>query len=147
MTSPRTRMKSREHQHPHLRSARAFLICVTASVVALSCLARSCRPGRSHGPSVVLVPIESLRPDVLASSPLSDARDPIPSIRGLAAHGRSWRGIATSSDSLPSLASILTGAEPAAHGLLVDGVDRLPPPLRTLAERFAEAGYATGGFP
>jgi tetratricopeptide (TPR) repeat protein len=47
---------------------------------------------------------------------------------------------------LPSHASILTGRLPPRHGLRTNGMLGLPEETRTLAERFRDLGYRTGGF-
>jgi arylsulfatase A-like enzyme len=46
---------------------------------------------------------------------------------------------------LPAHASLLTGLGPSGHGIRDNGLYRLPDDLPTLAEAFAEAGYATAG--
>jgi len=47
---------------------------------------------------------------------------------------------------LPSHATLLTGAGQAEHGVGLHGRMALPDTLTTLAERLSEAGYATAGF-
>src|SRR5439155_8027640 len=47
---------------------------------------------------------------------------------------------------LPSHASILTGASPPVHGLRANGLFRLGPSLPTLATLLKSAGYRTGAF-
>lgn len=115
-------------------------------------------------PPVVLVTLDTTRADRLgcygyerATSPRLDelARDAV----------RHARAYSTSSWTLPAHASLFTGAYTYTHGarydadgplVLGDAIDHagakryrargLDPRLPTLAERFAEAGYATGGF-
>lgn len=116
--------------------------------------------GASHR-AVVLIVVDALRADHLgaygyethATSPNLDRR---------AADGRVFeRAWATSSWTLPSFGSILTGFLPAAHAAGVEVDDgseatfevvaarrfvTLPEAVPTLAERMAAAGFATGAF-
>lgn len=50
--------------------------------------------------------------------------------------------LATSSWTLPSTVSLLTGLAPHQHGVDTHG-ERLPPQLKTIAQRLREAGYLT----
>lgn len=47
---------------------------------------------------------------------------------------------------LPAHASLMTGLLPPEHGLHMNGGGSLPTHIVTLAERFNDAGYATGAF-
>jgi arylsulfatase A-like enzyme len=93
---------------------------------------------------VVLVTIDTLRPDHLASygyerrtSPLCDR---------LAEEGALFENVlATVSHTSPSHASMLTGLPPALHGVMLNG-ERLVEDVPTAAELFAAAGFATAGF-
>jgi len=95
-------------------------------------------------PDVVLVSIDSLRPDHLRA--YGYERDTSPVFDRLAAEGILFRdAVSTSSWTLPAHAALFTGLFDSAHGLIRD--DRaLAPAHRTLAELLAEAGYRTGGF-
>jgi hypothetical protein len=55
------------------------------------------------------------------------------------------RAITEAVDPVTSHMSLLTGTSPCSHGVR-SGRQSLDPSVRTLAERFAAAGYATGGF-
>lgn len=55
------------------------------------------------------------------------------------------RAITEAVDPLTSHMSLLTGTSPCSHGVR-SGRRALDTTVRTLAERFAEVGYATGGF-
>ena len=55
------------------------------------------------------------------------------------------RALAEAVDPVTSHMSLLTGASPCSHGVR-SGRRSLDASVRTLAERFAAAGYATGGF-
>jgi arylsulfatase A-like enzyme len=119
-------------------------------------------------PSIVLVVIESLRTDVVASygrdasSPFAavlerarastsgsgDARaSATPRLDALAAEGtrHAW-AFTDSPESVASHASIFTGLRVDEHGVGIFGRPTAPPELATLAEFLAEAGYQTAGF-
>ncbi len=93
--------------------------------------------------NVVLVSIDTLRADALASAPNLSAR---------AARGRSFtRSYALSNWTLPSHAGLLLSRGYLEHGLPLPGEDqafaypegRLPAAWTTVAEAFRAAGYAT----
>lgn len=105
---------------------------------------RQSRPPAAH-PDVLLVVADTFRADALADAP---------GLSALLRRGALWpRAVAPSNWTLPSFASILTARDPAEHG-----AGRAPTPegrpggrdyravrpgLPTLAEAFADAGYAT----
>jgi choline-sulfatase len=89
--------------------------------------------------NVVLVTIDTLRADRVG-------RGFTPAIDALAARGVAYATArATAPLTLPSHASMMTGALPPAHGVRENGVvfDRKTP---TLARTFKEAGYRTAAF-
>src|SRR5881628_3873738 len=85
---------------------------VSILLALLSCLAGlSCHRAVTGRPSIVLVTVESLRADRLMGK--APEHDPLPNLRALAAErGTTRRMLASSSDTLPSLASLLTGLSP-----------------------------------
>ena len=93
----------------------------------------------SDGPPVLLITVDTLRWDA--------ARD-MKSVQRIAAHGALWeRAMSTSSWTVPAMGTILTGQMPVGHGAGVNAEGRLQglePDVKTLAERFSDAGYATG---
>src|SRR6185295_18650413 len=89
--------------------------------------------------------IESLRADRIVGP--FHGLDPLANLRELSSHGTVRSVLASSSDSLPSLASILTGQGPERHGMLVEGLDRLPTGTPTLASVLGAAGFRTAGYP
>ena len=106
----------------------------------------SCRRASPRGSNIVLVTVESLRADRLLGK--APDRDPLANLRALAAaRGTTRRVLASSSDSLPSLASLLTGFSPGRHSTMVGSLDRLAETTPTLASTLAAAGYSTAGFP
>jgi arylsulfatase A-like enzyme len=101
--------------------------------------AGACRP--RVPPNLLLVVVDTLRQDHLGcyGYPLPTS----PSIDALAASGTRFEAAyATAPWTKPSVASMLTGLYPPAHGL--EGHQRhLLPALETVAERLSGAGYAT----
>jgi len=121
------------------RSTTAILACALA---ALACA--GCRGGRASRPNLVLISIDSLRPDHLSAYGYS--RQTSPTIDRLAREGvRFESAVSTTSWTLPAHAALFTGLYDSTHGL-VDNGQRLAPELVTLAERLAAAGYHTAGF-
>src|SRR5262245_1388652 len=114
-------------------------------VLALTLLtAPSCPSRTAPRANVVLVTVESLRADRLVGAPQSP--DPLAGLRAVAG-SRIRPLISSSSDTLPAMASLFTGTSPAVHRTLVEGVDRLPESLPTMATLLGKAGYRTAGFP
>ena len=96
-------------------------------------------------PPVILITIDTLRADRLSS--YGSDRVSTPHIDRLAGEGiRFANASSTVPFTLPAHSSIMTGLYPPSHGVrenvgYVLGADRT-----TLAERFRDAGYRTGGF-
>ncbi len=102
---------------------------------------------------MVLVVVDTLRADHLGA--YGHPRDTSPELDAWSAQGRLYeRAWSTSSWTLPSLASILTGRAPARHGAVAmlplpaenPLFGRLHESVPTLAEAFRAAGYATAAF-
>lgn len=103
---------------------------------------RRARPGE---PNVVLVLVDTLRADRLSiygnPAPVS------PAIDALARAGtRFERAYSSAAWTIPSTASVLTGASPPEHGLGLADSYYLADSLVTIAEAFQLAGFTTGGF-
>jgi arylsulfatase A-like enzyme len=110
-------------------------------LVALTALGCSRGP---TGPNVVLVVIDTLRADHVGSYGYAQAATP--RLDALAARGTRFAAArATSSWTLPSVASILTGRSAVEHGAERVGV-ALGQGQVTLAEALAGAGYETAAF-
>ncbi len=95
-------------------------------------------------PDIVLVSIDSLRPDHLGCYgyrlPTS------PNIDLLAAGGvRCEQALSTTSWTLPAHAALFTGLNDSTHGLVTNGL-RLSEHATTLAQCLARRGYRTAGF-
>ena len=114
--------------------------------VALGILAASLACGGAaapNGPSVLLVTIDTLRADRVGA--YGDAGARTPHLDRLAAEGLLFEtALAVAPLTLPAHATLLTGLLPPAHGVRHNGMFRLGDAPPTLAERFRDAGYATG---
>ena len=102
--------------------------------------------GASTGqPPVILITIDTLRADRLSS--YGSDRVATPHIDRLAAEGiRFSNASSTVPFTLPAHSSIMTGLYPPSHGVRENVGYVLAPELATIAERFRDAGYRTGGF-
>jgi len=122
-----------------------------AAALAL-CLAAACSKDPEPGalpagaplPDIVLISIDSLRPDHLACygyrAPTS------PNIDALAAGGvRCELALSTTSWTLPAHAALFTGLFDSTHGLVTNGL-KLSSKVETLADCLKRRGYRTAGF-
>ena len=95
-------------------------------------------------PDIILVSIDSLRPDHLGC--YGYPKPTSPTIDRLALTGvRCENVISTTSWTLPAHAALFTGLYDSAHGLVAAGM-RLAEAHDTLAETLVQAGYQTAGF-
>ncbi len=93
-------------------------------------------------PSVVLISLDTFRADRLA--PWGGSPDLAPNLGGLAAKGTAFTGcFAPAPLTLPSHATILTGASPEVTGLRDNGFGKLAAGVPTLAKVLSERGYGT----
>ena len=100
-------------------------------------------------PNVLLITIDGLRADHVGP----EGRVRADALDWLGRKGVRFTEMATPSTADgPALAALLSGRHPLASGFLADGQSlpaRVPSsgkPLKTLAQEFAEEGYATGAF-
>jgi arylsulfatase A-like enzyme len=118
-------------------------LAVSAGLVAA--LLCGCASGPGH--TIVLIVLDTVRQDALGCYGNPDA--PTPHIDALARDGvRFERAISSSGWTLPSVASLLTGAWPTIHGALGRGTALTPirDELPTAAELLRDHGYGTFGF-
>ncbi len=128
----------------------------TGALLVVSLVAQALTPGchstptfplrTAHGalPNVLLITVDSLRPDHLGAYGFPVATSP--AIDRLAARGvRITEAITTAPDTAPAIASLLTGLYQYRSKVLFDG-GSLPANVATLAERLGAAGYRTAGF-
>ena len=94
-------------------------------------------------PNMLLVTLGATRADRIGALGHEGARTP--NLDGLAARGALFRrAYAQTPMTLPSHASIMTGALPPEHGVHENGQRTLSEDFTTLAEIFESAGYRTG---
>lgn len=109
--------------------------------LALACGPRSAPPARAGAPNVLLITIDTLRADRLGL--YGYARPTSPELDRFAAGAVVFEEAQASSPwTLPSLASMLTGEEPATHACRSFG-SVLDDSFSTLPERLLAAGYDT----
>jgi hypothetical protein len=123
-----------------------LLSVVAAALVVLGCAtAREHRASSSPPANLVLVTVDSLRPDRLR---LWNRDDGVatPNLEGLAARGALFRNAwATAPWTAPSVVSIFTGLYPPSHGVVMRD-DTTSSELPTLARLLARQGYRLGNF-
>lgn len=101
-------------------------------------------PAGATRPNLLLVTLDTTRADRFA---LWDGRERVtPRADRLAREGAAFlRAVAPCATTSPSHASMLTGLEPAQHGLYTN-FDAVPASIATVPERLRSAGYRTGAF-
>jgi len=96
----------------------------------------------AQAPNVVLVSLDTFRADKLAAWGGSPAL--APNLNALAAKGTAFTScFAPAPETLPSHATLLTGAYPSRTGLHNNGLGRLASGVPTLAEALSAHGYTT----
>jgi arylsulfatase A-like enzyme len=126
-----------------MQSSRRLLVVLAGFAAACGSDAGDARP------NVLLISLDSVRADFIgaygARLPYAPGRSPSPNLDRLAAEGVLYeQAIATTSWTLPSHVSMLTGVPELVHGVEQDG-QCIPPDLPTLAETLHERGYRTYG--
>ena len=114
----------------------SWLVAVLATM-----LVTDCRPASGPRRNLVLIVIDTLRRDHLAT--YGYGRDTAPALGRLAAEGAVLDGVSPTSWTQPATASILTGLHPVRHQSIRS--EPLPPQADTLAERLKRHGYSTLG--
>src|SRR5262245_43507056 len=112
------------------------------ALAAVCLLAGACSPGPAPPRHLLLVTVDTLRADALASygGPRRLGLD------DLAAQGELFENAFTPrSMTFPALSSLFTGLSPLEHGALSNG-DLLPAEHETLAEELAREGFFTAAF-
>jgi arylsulfatase A-like enzyme len=112
-----------------------------ALLAAVLAAAPACSPEPPERPDVLLVTVDTLRPDRLGAfgQPLATS----PNVDRLAAEGVLFTDCTVQwPKTWPSMASLVTGAHPRTTGMRHQQ-RRLPPSLVVLSEVFGDAGYQT----
>jgi arylsulfatase A-like enzyme len=121
------------------RGVVVLCVLLAASVFGVGCDSRS-----TENASVVLIVIDTLRPDHL--SQYGYRLDTSPALADFASHAtRFTNAYAPAPWTLPSMASLMTGVAPLRHRALELG-DSLNLELSTIAEKLQQRGYRTAGF-
>jgi arylsulfatase A-like enzyme len=122
---------------------RSLAVAALLAVASVACR----RPPAStpaERPNVLLVTIETLRADHVGS--YGYPRNTTPNLDRLARQGASFRTVVAQAPfTLPSIASLMTGRTPPAHGVR-NHPATLPSEIETLAERFRLEGYQTAAM-
>ena len=125
-----------------LHIARTYL--VAATLLSSSCGSSSSAPTPQTRPDIILISIDSLRPDHLGC--YGYKRNTSPTIDRLAREGvRFVNAVSTTSWTLPAHAALFTGLYDSAHGV-VNIDDQLADEHLTMAEILRNSGYQTVGF-
>ncbi|GJM44741.1 MAG: hypothetical protein DHS20C21_15830 [Gemmatimonadota bacterium] len=126
---------------PTIRLRNRWL--VAGLIAGCAGVAVGCGPRATDSPSVLLVTIDTLRPDHLGAYGHPTARTP--HLDALARRGAQFAEARVPYPlTLPSHSSLMTGRTPYVHGARRNDSFALDPDLPTLAGEFARAGYATG---
>ena len=149
-TNNKAARKARKRKS-RLRSRMLWGAAGTAAALGVLVYVLVFRPGkRQGGPSgpaaynILLITLDTTRADHLGCYGYEKAGTP--HLDGLARGGvRFARAYCPAPLTLPAHCTIMTGVEPAAHGVRNNG-HHLAPATRTLAEGLKEAGYATSAF-
>ena len=129
---------------------RTFAIGVGLVVCwTISCSSPWDLPSSPHSrpelPSLVLLTLDTTRSDSIGVYGSLDARTPV--LDSLADRGTRYaRALTASPLTLPAHASLLTGLDPPAHGLLDNGTATLHPSVPTLATILSSRGYSCAAF-
>jgi choline-sulfatase len=120
-------------------------MCFRRCAVLLAALLFVSIASSAASPNVVLVSLDTFRVDRLA--PWGGAEDLTPNLNALATKGSVFTGcFAPAPITLPSHATMLTGAFPDQTGLRDNGFGHLAASVPTLAEILAARGYATAAI-
>jgi arylsulfatase A-like enzyme len=140
----------RRSREPSSLVARNIALPVIVVMLLLACVLFALHNGsarrrliRSTAPNVLLVSIDTLRPDHLGCYGYQRATSP--TLDRLAAEGVRFSTVASASSwTLPAHASLVTGVYPATHGA-VKMAKHISPSVETLAQCLQRSGMTTCG--
>lgn len=125
-----------------MRTRSPLLLAALAAIVATGC-DRAADTGGETRPNVLLITVDTLRPDALGWIAGSNAT---PAIDALAREGAGFpTAVAHAPLTLPSHTSIMTGLYPPHHGVRDNG-QIVSQSLTTLADRLRDNEYHTAAF-
>jgi len=132
------------HRIPR-RLAAALARGAAPLALGLAAALAGCGPAAPARPNLVLLTVDTLRPDRLACYGGDDRVGT--GICGLASRGvRFTWALSAAPSTAPSVASILTSLPPSAHGVAQRASTVLAPRQTSVAELLAAAGYRTAAF-
>lgn len=155
--SPTTRRKTPTRGRGfHLGVARGLALGAAVLLAVILGL-RFLRPGggrpfsasdlNGRGWNVLLISLDTARPDAYAATSGKTAPVPSPGLDRLLGGGiRMSQMISPVPITLPGHATLLTGLDPHRHGVRENTEYALSPDAETLAERFRATGYRTAAF-
>lgn len=124
---------------PFQRDFPGFRMGLIASILLLLCACGGSKPN----PDVLLITIDTLRPDALG---VVDGQRDTPAIDALAESGQFFAGAVSPVPlTLPSHTSMLSGRWPVHHGVRDNG-QSVPIDVPMLQERLKQSGYRTAAF-
>jgi arylsulfatase A-like enzyme len=128
-----------------LSAQHAVGLAVLATALLCAWLGTNGCAREQRPPNVLFIVIDTLRWDHLGAHGAT-TRDVSPGMDAFTRSGTLFeRAYATAPWTRPSIGSMITGLQPSSHG--GTAVDRpLPEDAKTVAELFAERGYATSGI-
>ena len=129
---------------PNWRAAGACVLWATVLAAGLAGCRREASAGPTSRPSVILITVDTLRPDRLSC--YGYQRNRTPGICSLARDGVLFeRAVCDVPWTTGSMASVFTGQYAARHRLRLS-TERLPDAATTLAEVLRGGGYTTGAI-
>ncbi len=124
---------------------RTFQITGIATLALLAAASVGCRtaPDPADGP-FILITVDTTRADRIGI--YGGQAVPTPAFDRLGHEGITIeQGVSQVPLTLPAHSSLFTGRYPLSHGVRHNGIYRLPESAETIAERFRDAGWRTGG--
>jgi arylsulfatase A-like enzyme len=114
-------------------------------LLIFSCFLVGCSGEQNQQPNIVLISIDTLRWDYLATYGYAE-QDISPAVDWLAENGIVFdQAVASAGTTVPSHGTMLTGLYPRMHGAR-SNFHALYPETATITQALADAGYQTGAF-
>jgi len=121
------------------------VLCGLLAVLGPLAAAASLQPGVAKGANLLVVTLDTTRPDRLGA--YGDQRAETPNFDALAAQGLKYtEAVTVAPITLVAHSSLFTGTYPTTHGVRHNAEYKLSPEASTLAELLAGAGYETAAF-
>jgi len=144
LSAPPAREAGGAFSYPTMKTVKIFVGILFLGMVLVP-LSLAKIESREERPNVLLITIDTLRPDRLSS--YSDKHLKTPNIDRLALNGIVFtKAFAHTPMTLPSHANILLGTTPLYHGVHDNSHFKIHDEFLTLAEHLKAEGYSTGAF-